>query len=69
MRLLLLNASQVSSFVWFVKLFVVGTSFIQATFYLFSEFTGVEIGVANGKVAVGCDDRRLILKTLTHEDW
>ena len=50
MRLLLLNARQVFLFVWFVKLFVVGTSFIQATFYLFSEFIGVEIGVASGNL-------------------
>ena len=64
MRLLLLNASQVSLFVRFVNLFVVGTSFIKATFYLFSEFTGVEIGVANEKVVVGCDGRRLNLKSL-----
>ena len=65
MRLLLLNASQVSLFVQFVNLFVVGTSFIQATFYLFSEFTGVEIGVANEKVAVECDGQWLNLKSLT----
>ena len=66
MRLLQLNASQVSLFVRFVNLFVVGTLFIQATFYWFSEFTGVEIGVANGKVAVGCDGRRLNLKSLLY---
>ena len=33
MRLLLLNASQVSLFVWLVNLFVVGTSFIQRFIY------------------------------------
>ena len=36
MRLLLLNASQVPLFVWFVNLFVVGTSFIQRFIYFWN---------------------------------
>ena len=58
MQLLLLNTSHVSLFVRFGNLFVVhvGTLFI----HLFSEFTGVEIGIANyGKVAIRCDDKSL----------
>ena len=37
---------------------------VHPTFYLFSDFTGVEIGVTNRKVAFECDGRRLNLKSL-----
>ena len=42
---------------------------IYQKLYLFWEFTRVKIGVSNIKVTVGCDGRRLILKTFNLLWW
>ena len=45
---------------------IVDRYLIYLKLHLFWEFTRVKIGVAYIKVTVGCDGRRLILKTLNH---
>ena len=68
MRLFLLNASQAACLLSLLT-HNVDRYLIYQKLYLFWEFTRVKIGVSNIKVTVGCDGRRLILKTFNLLWW